>query len=260
MLVAGSSAPRSSRRSTPASSSSGCKAPTGTRIEQTEAITQEALRVHREGSRAGERRHHLGYVGVVPPSYPINSVYLWMGGPKKAVMRVSLKPASVRIEELKAPAAREAAGAPAGVDGRRNGIARACPPTASDSALADLRLSFEPADIVNEVMSFGSPTPIEVVGQRPEDGRQPRLRREACNELAKIAIAARLQYGQSLDYPTVEVTVDRERMAARRGDGGGRRAVGDAVHLVEPVHRAELLARPGVRHRLPGPGRSAATR
>ena len=29
-----------------------------------------------------------GYVGVVPPSYPINTVYLWTGGPEEAVMRV----------------------------------------------------------------------------------------------------------------------------------------------------------------------------
>ena len=30
-----------------------------------------------------------------------------------------------------------------------------------------LRFSFEPADIVNEVMSFGSPTPVEVVVHGP---------------------------------------------------------------------------------------------
>src|SRR5262249_2500489 len=44
----------------------------------------------------------LGYVGVVPPSYPINSVYLWMGGPEEAVLRVALKRGSgIRVEELK---------------------------------------------------------------------------------------------------------------------------------------------------------------
>ena len=43
----------------------------------------------------------LGYVGVVPSSYPINSVYLWMGGPEEAVMRVALKHGGGRIEDLK---------------------------------------------------------------------------------------------------------------------------------------------------------------
>ena len=66
-------------------------------------------------------RSRLGYVGVVPSSYPINSVYLWMGGPEEAVMRVALKPGTVRVEDLKAAAPREAAGAPAGVDRARSG-------------------------------------------------------------------------------------------------------------------------------------------
>jgi hypothetical protein len=33
----------------------------------------------------------LGYVSVVPPSYPINSVYLWMGGPEEAVPSRAVK-------------------------------------------------------------------------------------------------------------------------------------------------------------------------
>ena len=40
-----------------------------------------------------------------------------------------------------------------------------------------LKFSFEPADVVNEVMSFGSPTPIEVAVSGPNSPR-PRLRRE----------------------------------------------------------------------------------
>src|SRR5205823_1342635 len=73
------------------------KAPTGTRIEQTEALVKEALDyVKRE---VGEENVAitLGYIGVVPSSYPINSVYLWTGGPEEAVVRVSLKRGVVRI-------------------------------------------------------------------------------------------------------------------------------------------------------------------
>ena len=67
------------------------KAPDGTRIEQTEEITREALDFI--GKEVGRENVAitLGYVGVVPTSYPINSVYLWMGGPEESVMRVSLK-------------------------------------------------------------------------------------------------------------------------------------------------------------------------
>ncbi len=64
------------------------RAPEGTRIEQTEEITRAALAFI--GKEVGPENVaiSLGYVGVVPSSYPINSVFLWMGGPEEAVMRV----------------------------------------------------------------------------------------------------------------------------------------------------------------------------
>src|SRR5207248_598632 len=77
------------------------KAPDGTRIEQTEEITREALAFI--GKEVGPENVaiSLGYIGVVPSSYPINTIYLWMGGPEEAVMRVALKPGTARLEDLK---------------------------------------------------------------------------------------------------------------------------------------------------------------
>ena len=77
------------------------RAPEGTRIEQTEEITREALDFIAKEVGPENVLITLGYVGVVPSSYPINSVYLWMGGPEEAVVRVSLKHGAVRIEDLK---------------------------------------------------------------------------------------------------------------------------------------------------------------
>ncbi len=65
------------------------RGPDGTRIEQTEEIAKEALDFI--GKEVGPENVQVtvGYVGVVPSSYPINSVYLWTGGPEESVMRVS---------------------------------------------------------------------------------------------------------------------------------------------------------------------------
>ncbi|MBN9522530.1 efflux RND transporter permease subunit [bacterium] len=191
------------------------KAPTGTRIEQTEALTQEALRVIDEEVRAagGEVEISTGYVGVVHSSYPINTIYLWMGGPEESVIRVALKPGKVRVEALKvrlreklpahlrgwAAARWKQAGEPADVADRR---------------AAELRLSFEPADIVNEVMSFGSPSPIEVVVSGPKTTDNRAHAEKLYRELAKVPGVVDLRYGQALDYPTVEVAVDREKAGA----------------------------------------------
>src|SRR5207302_3442402 len=74
-----------------------------------------------------------------------------------------------------------------------------------------IRLSFEPADIVNQVMSFGSPTPIEVVvsGSKMADNRA--YAAKVFEKLRKIDSLVDLQYGQSFDYPTVEVRIDRDK-------------------------------------------------
>ena len=74
-----------------------------------------------------------------------------------------------------------------------------------------VRLSFEPADIVSEVMSFGSPTPVDVSVTGPNLAENRAFAEKMRKELAQIPSLRDLQYGMSLDYPTVDVELDRER-------------------------------------------------
>jgi multidrug efflux pump subunit AcrB len=189
------------------------KAPTGTRIEETEAITQEALRYIGDEVRAmgGEIDISLGYVGVVHSSYPINTVYLWMGGPEESVIRVALK-GGVRVEDLKARLREKL---PAHLkrwtadEWKKKNV----DPALAEERVKELRLSFEPADIVNEIMSFGSPSPIEVMisGNKMVDNRA--FAEKVYRELAKVPSLVDLRYAQALDYPTVKVNVDRLKLA-----------------------------------------------
>jgi len=73
-----------------------------------------------------------------------------------------------------------------------------------------LRFSFEPADVVNEVMSFGSPTPIEVAVSGPDFAETRAYAEKVKAQLAQIPSLRDLQFAQALDYPTVEVRVNRE--------------------------------------------------
>ncbi|MBO0700320.1 MAG: efflux RND transporter permease subunit, partial [Zavarzinella sp.] len=190
------------------------KAPTGTRIEETEEVVKEALRVIGEEAGGENVDITVGWVGIVPSSYPINSIYMWTGGPEEAVVRVALKPGRVRLERLKS-ALREKLNAhlPAWLEDKwlREGV-----PPARAATARNLRLSFEPADIVNEVMSFGSPTPVEiqVSGTKMADNRA--YAEKIRQELAKVKSLKDLEYVQAQDYPTVEVSVNREK-AARAG-------------------------------------------
>ena len=237
------------------------RAPTGTRIERTEAARRAGAGRHQGRGRAGQRRpSRVGYVGLIPSSYPINTVYLWTSGPEEAVLRVALKPGSgVRVEELKERLREELP--PRLRDWLREQAAggEACRPSRSAERVRGLQLSFEPADIVNEVMSFGSPTPDRGRRQRPEPGREPRLRREGhARSWRRSRRCATCSSCQSLDYPTVEVQRGPRAGRPERRDGGGRGPLAGGGHLVEPLRRAELLGRPEDRHRLPGAGRDPA--
>ncbi len=165
------------------------RAPDGTHITKTEQITLEVLDVIREQVGGQNIDLTLGYVGTVPPSFPINAVYQWSRGPEEALLRISLKHGSgISTEAMK--------------ETLRAELAKRFP---------DVRCSFEPGDIISEVMSFGSPTPIEIAarGSSLDDNRAFILKIKA--ELEKLPFLRDLQIAQSLDYPTVNVQIDREK-------------------------------------------------
>ncbi|HVI77283.1 MAG TPA: efflux RND transporter permease subunit, partial [Candidatus Acidoferrum sp.] len=77
--------------------------------------------------------------------------------------------------------------------------------------IPSVQVSFEAADIITQVMSFGSPTPVEIAVQGPNVAANRSFAEKIRAELVKIPNFRDLQYGQPSDYPTVQVTVDRNR-------------------------------------------------
>ncbi len=164
-------------------------APTGTRIERTEIIAQQVLELIKQEAGANNVQITLGFVGVQAPSYPVNTIHLWTSGPEEAVLQVQLKQsADVPIEALK--------------ERLRKRMAAEMP---------DLRLSFEPSDIVSRVMSFGSPTPVEIAIAGPTLAADQEYAVKVRDAMQKIPSLRDIQFGQSLDFPTLQVTIDRER-------------------------------------------------
>ena len=117
---------------------------------------------------------------------------------------------------------------------------------------------FEPGDIVTNVMSFGSPTPIavRVVGTDLKMVRQHA--EKIAGEMKRIPFLRDVQFEQTLDYPTVEVDIDREKAGlsgATVEDVAQGAGHGDGV---DPLRQPQLLGRREDRLRLPGPGSDAA--
>jgi multidrug efflux pump subunit AcrB len=77
--------------------------------------------------------------------------------------------------------------------------------------LPECQFSFEAGDIVTQVMSFGSPTPIEVAIQGASLADDYTHARKVRTELAKLPFLRDLQFAQAADFPTLDITIDRER-------------------------------------------------
>ena len=77
--------------------------------------------------------------------------------------------------------------------------------------LPDVSFSFEPSDIVSRVMSLGASTPIEVAVSGPNLAANREFAEKVKDRLQKIPSLRDVQFGQALDYPTVDVAVNRER-------------------------------------------------
>ena len=165
------------------------RAPTGTRIERTEMVALKALEVIKQEVGASNIQITSAFVGVQPPNYPINTIYLWTSGPHEAVLLVALKPTAT----LRGAALEERL---------RSRLHEALPGTT---------VSFEAGDIVSQVMSFGSSTPVEVAIQGPSLAVVRPHAEKVRSELAKVDYLRDLQLVQPADYPTLEVSVDRER-------------------------------------------------
>jgi multidrug efflux pump subunit AcrB len=164
------------------------RAPAGTKFESTERLALEVLDEIKRAAGPANVAITLGYVGIQPSSYPINTIFLWTGGSHEGVLQVALKPdAGIRLTEFE--------------EGLRHRFAERFP-------LA--QFSFEPGDVVSRIMNFGAPTPVQVAIAGPDFAASRTFAVKVRDELARVPGIRDLQFEQALDYPALRVDVDRQ--------------------------------------------------
>jgi multidrug efflux pump subunit AcrB len=164
------------------------RAPAGTRIEETERIVLRALNVIQQDAGQDNVLITSDFMGVVPSSYPVDLIHLFTSGPQEAIIQVAVKPNTPRGEALRE---------------RIRGDLR--------SQLPACQVSFEAGDIVSQVMSFGSPTPIEVAVQGPSLADDYGYAQKIQSQLAKLKFVRDLQFAQENNYPTLDININRDR-------------------------------------------------
>lgn len=164
--------------------------PDGTRLERTEEKANLLLKELK--SMVGEEHVAISsvYIGQHPAQFSVNPIYLFMGGPHEAVFQVTLKDLHVDMDELK--------------DEFRARIAKLIP---------GIKLSFEPIELTDKVLSQGSPTPVEV----RITGKNKALNRTYAQKirasLSKVEYMRDVQIAQPIDYPSLEIQIDRIKAA-----------------------------------------------
>lgn len=166
------------------------RAPDGTRIERTEEKVK--LTLNELEKMVGKEHISISsvYVGQHPSLFSVNPIYLFMAGPHEAVFQVSLKDYHEDMELFK--------------DKVRARIKEVLP---------DVKLSFEPIELTDKVLSQGSPTPIEI----RIAGKNKKLNEQYANKivtkLKDIDYLRDIQIAQPVKYPALSINIDRTRAA-----------------------------------------------
>jgi len=166
------------------------RAPDGTRLERTE---EKALITLKELEKMVGKEHisiSSVYVGQHPSLFSVSPIYLFMAGPHEAVFQVALKEYHADMDVFK--------------DDFRKRIKKVLP---------DVRLSFEPIELTDKVLSQGSPTPIEIriAGKNKKANEQ--YAAKIIDKLNKINYFRDVQLGQPIKYPSLDINIDRVRAA-----------------------------------------------
>jgi len=203
--------------------------PPGSGFELTRQMAVKCLEEIEREAKLENIEISMGFVGQVAPNFGIDNMVLFMRGPDDGQLRVALKEDSgIKLDEFR--------------ERLRKALPERVIPWLADrleqgglskqEAQGQAKLAsfgFQPGDIVTSVMSFGSLTPIAVriVGTDLTMVRQHSDKIAA--EMKRIPFLRDVGYEQQLDYPSVEVNIDREK-------------AGLSGATVEDVARAMVMA------------------
>lgn len=164
------------------------RAPDGTRLERTEEIALKAL----EEIEQLTGKEHIGissvFVGMHPSQFSVSPIYLFMAGSHEAVFQIALKDYHMDMDKFR--------------DELRERIKKRLP---------EVRITFEPIELTDKILSQGSPTPIEI----RISGRNKKLNTEYAKKLVATLEAKPFfrdaQIAQSVRYPALNININRTR-------------------------------------------------
>ena len=132
------------------------------------------------------------FVGMTPSSYGTNALYIFTSGPQEAILQVNLSD-DYKVESL---------------DVLKDQIRRK-----SKKQIPKFKLSFEPIELTDKILSQGANTPIEVLvaSKNLDEAKVHANKIKAA--LEKVEFLRDVRINQPLNYPSTLITIDREKAA-----------------------------------------------
>jgi multidrug efflux pump subunit AcrB len=166
------------------------KEPEGTRLERTEDKFKQVLQIINQTVN-NHVKITSGYIGLVPSSFGSSNLYVFNTGTQEAVLQVNLDDDyHINMDELK--------------DALRKNIAQAIP---------EMRITFEPIDMTEKIMSQGANTPIEVQVAGKDLQQIQNYANKVLANLKQIPYLRDIQINQPLNYPVISITLDRLKVS-----------------------------------------------
>ena len=185
--------------------------PPGSNFELTRQMAVKCLEEIEREAKPENIQITMGYVGQIAPNYGMDNMVLFMRGPDDGQLRVALREGS----KIKLDAFRERLRKvlPERVIPwlakrlEQGGLSKA----EAEGKAKTATFGFQPGDVVTEVMSFGSVTPIEVQVIGTDLDKVRSHAEKLAGAMRRIPFLRDVQFGQTLDYPTIQVDIDREK-------------------------------------------------
>jgi multidrug efflux pump subunit AcrB len=166
--------------------------PEGLRIERTEEAVIETIGLIQGIVGKGNVDITSAFVGMTPSSYGTNALYIFNSGPQEAILQVNL------AEDFKVSSLDELK------DEIRKGV---------KTKLPEIKISFEPIELTDKIMSQGANTPIEVLVASKNIEEAQEFSNRVKSEMSKISFLRDIRVNQPLNYPSLMINIDRIKAA-----------------------------------------------
>lgn len=167
----------------------------GSRLEKSEGYLKEVTRIIHEQLPADAIKISSAFVGLQPSATAINPIFLFTSGSHESVLQLSIDQQRYTgsIAVLKENIRKEI-----------------------KTQLPELKINFEPIELVEKIMSQGAMTPIQIKVAAGQLKGAEKFAKKIETELLKIPSLRDIRIAEPVNAPSVQINVNRE-LAAQFG-------------------------------------------